>query len=476
MWLLKVLDKIELPHVKEEAKAILYAISLIKRDNEFDRKKPCSLDRIPLFEGGLMVINASGKTIDKIRMFVHFALEAIRKGLPKSALEMLKGTAKIYESPTPPEYYDELLYAINAQIIIQVKDNDVGGALQGMHRRLDVVSKWIGNASFELADCCYRIGCFYSTLCQHENCVKYIEESLRIGTGYDDFNTLDCIKLLATTYEAMEDTERAICKYKDALSIVEEEDFSTKSKLLNALSHLLVKVNGQCQLAIDYLEQSIHIQQNDTNAVRANSTYLLDTMVLCGMASSFSKAIGWYESALRSNPDKSAIHSINLRARYNKGVTLFRSGDIGGMDHAFRIIIDGVETKPALAPSETASILHGIGSLYFVNKKFATAIKCFAGCLSLRNDYITLCQRAGILCNIGSAYYKMQNYEESENFFNEALMIAEPLDETSFDIKPAIMCKLAYILYRRKNYLYAQKLFNEGMYFVCKSDILCHCI
>merc|ERR1711933_273283 len=104
-------------------------------------------------------------------------------------------------------------------------------------------------------------------------------------------------------------------------------------------------------------------------------------MILCGnvMTSEnyFSQAIDWYDSVLSLNLDNSAIHSINLRAWYNKGVTLFRSEDISGMDNIFQIITDVVGKNRASAPSETASVLNGIGTIYFINSNFSSATKCF---------------------------------------------------------------------------------------------------
>lgn len=183
---------------------------------------------------------------------------------------------------------------------------------------------------------------------------------------------------------------------------------------------------------------------------------------------SFSQAIDWYDLALSSNPDKSVIHRTNLRAWYNKGVALFRSGDNAGMDHVFRIIINGTGKNLASAPRETASVLNGIGTIYFVNNDFASATKCFGECLSI--GCISSCQRAGLLCNIGSAYYRRQHYEKSEKYFHESLMVAESL--TSLDIKATIICKLAYILYRAKHYIHAQQLFSEAALIGCGGEEL----
>ena len=66
----------------------------------------------------------------------------------------------------------------------------------------------------------------------------------------------------------------------------------------------------------------------------------------------------------------------------------------------------------------------------------------------------------------------MKNYQESEKYFNEALMATESLGETSLDIKAIIMCKLAYILYRQKHYLRAHEFFSDGKYLGCYPYLL----
>lgn len=269
---------------------------------------------------------------------------------------------------------------------------------------------------------------------------------------------------VSITYDAMNDPDNAIQKYECALSL--EEDFTTKVWLMNALSHLHMKVGGQSQLAVDYLKKSLQIQQDDANNESTDANLLFETMILYGHAmvaeNSFSQAINWYESALRSNPDKRALHPSNSRAWCNKGAVLFINGDAVGAACAFGHIVDEVKKNPTTAPSETASVLTAIGSIFYANGDFANAIECFTECLSLKNGCLSPCQRAGTLCNIGSVHYRMHNYEESKKYFNEALMVAESVGGTSLDLRATIMCKLAYIHYRRRQYLRAHNLFSDA--------------
>mmetsp|Transcript_40064 Transcript_40064/g.73298 ORF Transcript_40064/g.73298 Transcript_40064/m.73298 type:complete len:965 (+) Transcript_40064:3-2897(+) len=473
-WLLKALatmDDLGLSDAKMEVEVALYIISVVaKRVTMRDtlvlegKKKPGSVDMFSLYECGLPAFSEGYN--EEPRRFVHFAMAALEKGLHMDAMDIFKeATEKICDSPTPPSgYYHEVLDAINAQIIIELKEGDMAGAVREMNRRLDIVSKWIGSSSLALAKDLHRLGCFYSVLGHHEQCAKRLEESLRIGSDYDDYDTLDSVKLLATTHDAMNDKDSAIREYECALAT--EEDFINKARLMNALSHLYIKVGEDNHLAVNYLEESLRIQQDNADSEGKDANLVFDTMILYGNAmatnNSFAQAIFWYESALNSNPDKSPIHPSNLRAWYNKGVTLFRNGDIIGSGYAFGIILDEVDKNPTRAPRGTASVLNAIASIYFANKDFAGACERFNESLSLKNDESSPYQRAGILCNIASAYYRMGNYEESEKNFAEALMTSESSGGISSDTEATIMCKLAYILYKRKLYLRAYNLFTEA--------------
>ena len=343
---------------KEKIQKILEILKLITRDDEVGGGNTCSLDRVTLYQGGLVYF-AEGCN-DNPRLFLFLALALLSKGLQKSAMTTLldfipcdygapaspvvleglpvataaaKKTRDIYDSPTPPSYWEELLLGVDAQIILKVEDNDMDGAIQTMHRRVDVVSNWIGNTS-ELANDLYRLGCFYSLTGHNEPCAKYLQESLHIGMGLDEHLDgrptqshtrirLDCIKLLAVTFDKIGDQHKAIREYERALAV--EEDIIDQAKLMHALCHLLIQAGGQSRLAVDYLDNSINILQKEAKneTTDARQALVLDSMILYGNAmsaeKSFSEAIDWYNSVLRSNPDKSSFCPTNLRASLNKG-------------------------------------------------------------------------------------------------------------------------------------------------------------
>ena len=482
-WLLescRQIDELGFPGTQGKAKdkinAILYIMSLIQKNHEPKSEKLCLLDRMSLYKGGLSISFTRGCN-EEPRLLVHFALAALQKRLLKSAMAIFQKITEITRAPTPPVYYDELLHAIDARIIIQVEDNDMDGALQEMHHRLDVVSRWVGDSSLELANNLHRLGCFYSALGRDEESLKYFEESLHIGEVFNEYDGLNSMRLLAVTYDRLNDVENAKMMYKCALSM--EEDTMVQARMMNALSFLLIRIGGQSRLVADYLEKSIQIQQNDENGEGTSSDLLLllDTMILFGnfWASEriFSQAIDWYESALSSNPEKSVIHPSNLRALYNKGLTLFRSGDLTGANNAFRIIIEEVDKNPTAASSEAASILNSIGSIYYRAKHFLGAVEHFTQCLSLRHGGLSPGHRAGTLCNLGSAHCMMQNYEESEKYFKKALTAVECTSDTSPDTRAKLLCNLGYILYKRKDYIRAQKTFSEGENVARKIKVCC---
>ena len=310
-WLRNALDNMNesgLSDSKEAAQVVLCIISAIKgnRSHQKSRHGPCSVDVFSLYQDGGLAAFFLGFS-DKPRLFVHLTLAALQQGLRISAMAMFQKTTDIFNSPTPPAYYEQLSQAINAQIIIHVDEGDMNEAVNEMHRRLNVVSKWKGSTSGELAHELHRFGCLHSALGHHKQCNKYLEEALHIG----NCDRLDCIKLLATSYDAMHETDSAIHQYERAL-LITEDDFDSKARLTNALSHLHIKVGGQrpggvdhLEKTINYLEKSLQIQQNEADAEgKENSNTLLETMILLGNAMSatkyFSEAVDCYELALSS--------------------------------------------------------------------------------------------------------------------------------------------------------------------------------
>jgi len=336
-------------------------------------------------------------------------------------------------------------------------------AVREMTRRLDVVSNWMGDSSFALAKDLHRLACFYSVLGQHQKCVNRSEESLRMGPDYDGYDMLESSKLLATTHDDMNNIDAATTEYELALGM--EKDFTKKAILMNALSHLHLKVGGQIHIAVDYLEKSLQIQEDNAITEGENSKLMCETMILYGnaMASkdSFTQAIYWYESALNSNPDKSPIQPSNLRALYNKGVTLLRSGDMNGAGHAFQMIREELDSSPTV-PAGATFVLNAIGNFYFAKKDYTSACKQFNKALSLKNDDLSSSQRAGTFCNIATAYYRMGKYEQSERILNEALRETQSSDNHSLEVEATIMCRVAYILFKRKLYLRAYNLYTEA--------------
>ena len=462
----KALDNFEelgLRHSVEEGNQVLSIISATDGAESHRKGGHSVVDVFLLYqEGRLGVLFESYN--DKPRLFAHLAVSSFEKGFSVSATAMFQKTHEIYDSPTSPAYHDELLHAIDAVMIIQIGNDDTKGAIFTMHQRLDIISKWAGNDSFELANESHRLACLHSSLGHHEQCIKYLEESLHIGSLHDEFDTLDCVKLLATTYDAMQKTECAISQYEYALSL--EKDVNNRAKLLNALSHCHL-ITDHLEKAVSYLDESLQIQRDGNNTVgKDNANIFSDTMILYGNAmsskNSVSKAIDCYDSALSSNPDKSAIHPTNFRALYNKGTTLMKNRDIKGAVCTFETILDEVDKNPTEPPNGTVAVFQFVGSLFFDSKKFVGSVERFTQSLSLKNDPLLPRQRAGTLCNIATAYYSMEEYEEAEKYLNEALIACKAIDEMPSGLKASIMCNLACILYRRKQYLPAHNLFSDG--------------
>lgn len=385
-------------------------------------------------------------------------METLRKGLLSHASEILKQATALCTSPDPPAYLDEVLLAMDAQIIVACKGGDVVEVVQAMNDRMDMVSRWIGDSSSALARDMHRAACLYAAFGDYHESAKMSGEAIHIGSDHDDFDLLDSLKLLATSLDASNHRD-AHLEYESALA--KEEDPAKKACLMNALANVLIK-GGETHLAVLQIEKSLEIQGGQESDLKFN------TMTLYGNAmaskNDVTQAVFWYESILNSNPDKSALHPINLRAWYNKGVVLFRNNDIVGASHAFSVILDELEKSSTVAPG-TGFILNAIGSIHFANKDYDGACEKFKKSLTLNNDELPPSQRAMTLCNIGTAYYKLRKYEESDANFNQALSGLKSEDSASLEFKETIAtvkCKYACILYKRKMYLRAYNMFTEA--------------
>mmetsp|Transcript_37293 Transcript_37293/g.79513 ORF Transcript_37293/g.79513 Transcript_37293/m.79513 type:complete len:529 (-) Transcript_37293:250-1836(-) len=399
-------------------------------------------------------------------------MATLEKGFQQDAIEIFR-KATALKSTQDPQYHDDVLHAMNAQIIIEFKEGNTDEAVQGMIHRIVYVGKWLGSSSAALAKDLHRLGCLYSAIGDHKKCMKSLGESLHTGSDYDDYDALESSKLLAKTHDILDDTDHAISEYKFALGL--EKDPTNKARLMNALANQ----HGGHEDAVENLEESLKIQNLIENREVKDVNLVFETMILYGnvmtLKNDFARAIHWYESALNSNPDKNPLHPSNLRAWYNKGVTFSRNGDTIGAGHAFGTIMDEMEKNSTTAPW-TIFVINAFGSILFANGDYAGAIEEFTKSLALKNVHIPLCQRAMIMCNIAIANHKLHNYEESERYFNEALNLLDPercLTATS----ASIMCKHACLLYKRKLYLRAYNMFRDAASFCTdqSSDFVKQC-
>jgi hypothetical protein len=161
-WLLKAFDDIDelgLSNFQEDAKMALHIISATEgvRRHQKETHSPFLVDVFSLYKEETLEVFFEGYR-DKPRLFVHLALAALQNGFVCNAKLLLKRTEEICDSAAPPAYYDELLHAINMKIIIQVKEGNTHKAVDNMHRRCDIVSKWVGSTSVELAQDLHRLG------------------------------------------------------------------------------------------------------------------------------------------------------------------------------------------------------------------------------------------------------------------------------------------------------------------------------
>ena len=312
-WLRRASDsahELGLTDVAEEVRAVRHLFSVIPDPAAASAGKGRpSLDLFSLYKEGSLA-SMFEECRDQPLLFFHLALAALGQGLHMSAMTMLQRiqkTERVYNSPSPPTYSEELLQAIDLTLIIRLKDGDTKRAVDDMRRRLDVVSLWRGSASIEVAHGRLRLGCLLSALGHHKQCVQQLEQSMHTGEAHKNYKALDCIKLLATSYDAMRETECAKRQYERALSM--EDDVTTKAKIMNALAYVYTATGEQNHLAISYLEKTIHILKEDVNylekslQIQTDSDFLLfETMILLGNAMSSNNSLSQATCELLHKP------------------------------------------------------------------------------------------------------------------------------------------------------------------------------
>ena len=408
---------------------------------------------------------------EKLRLTAHTGMAFLQKGLHIDASSTLDGLINgIRDLADPPSYHQELQDAIDALVIINVKQDEMDKAEDLLKLRLELASRWEGDNSIKRAKELRRLVCFYSVIGENAECTKQLDESLSILLSDNDNPNvnmemiLDSAKLLATSYDAMEQNENAVHQYEFAID--KETDSIKKAKLMNAISHRYCR-SGKSNHAFEYLDKSLALQKSKANKNDENTSLLTDTMILYGnaMASkqSYSEACFWYDSALNANTDKSPLHPDNLRAWYNKGVALFHSEDVIGAGHALGIIVDAARKNPEARTRGVSFVLNGIGNIHYVNKRYENAIELYKESLSTgTEDFFTPCQRAGTWCNIATAEYKMGDFKGAKISFEHALKIAHSMGDSSWEAKSIIFSKAAYVCYKRKAYNHAFLKYSEG--------------
>ena len=477
------LKEIEMPdEVSEASEVALYILYLLKKGSADQQKNVLmngsknandgDANPLSLYEGGVaMLTKGTGGYDEKLRLTAHTGMAFLQKGLHIDAFftldEVIDG---IRDLTNPPSYHQELQDAIDALVIINIKQDELDKALDLLKFRLELASRWEGDRSIKRAKELHRLGCFYSFRGDNAECIKQLDESISILLSDNDNPNakmemiLDSAKLLATSHDALEQDADAVHQYEFAID--KETDFIKKAKLMNAISHLYCR-SGKINHAFEYLDKSLALQKLEANNNDENTSILTDTMILYGNAmvskKSYSEACFWYDSALNANTDKSPLHPNNLRAWYNKGVALFHSEDVIGAGHALGIIVDTIRKNPEARTRGVSFVLNGIGNIHFVNKRYENAIELYKESLSTDiEDFFTPCQRAGTLCNIATAEYKTGDLEGSNISVKNALKIANSMGDSSWEAKSIIFSKAAYVCYKRKEYSRAFDIYSEG--------------
>jgi tetratricopeptide (TPR) repeat protein len=201
------------------------------------------LNPLALYEGGLPTFTEGYD--EKHRVYIYWALEEVTQRLHIDAIytgkkplilndntfislstlfllgDQALGYLKGVEDLERKEM-DEFLWLLDSQIAILVKENEMRQALEKIKLRIDLMSRFRGDEFHEMAKELMRMSCFFSLKGEHNEAKTLLEQSLKViksTSGGDVRREIDLVKILATTYDVIGNTDEAIKFYNIAIAL-----------------------------------------------------------------------------------------------------------------------------------------------------------------------------------------------------------------------------------------------------------------
>ena len=242
---------------------------------------------------------------------------------------------------------------------------------------------------------------------QPHQAIHMVEQSVKNTQGHRSFNqSADSYNVLGTLYYRQGDVDKAIQAFEKALERVPHHKAAKRNlhQLLRQKAFNAVKMNALDE-ATAYFEKAIQLDPLNATTYRLMGD---------GYAhiSQFSKAITYYQKALRIAPGDKEVQKNLVYCYNNYGVTLRNNGK---WDEAIRAYRNALELQPTyqLAKTNLNDVLWQKANTYRQSGRSADAITAYLELQKLHpND-------TDIDSLLGELYLKVHNYPAAVSAFHK---------------------------------------------------------
>ncbi|SDG47728.1 tetratricopeptide repeat protein [Psychroflexus sediminis] len=240
----------------------------------------------------------------------------------------------------------------------------------------------------------------------------------------NETGTADNLINLGNVYQNQGDFDKALQVFSEARGINENlKDLRIKASILSG-EGLIAEKKGEFDRAVKKLSESLELfkelevprmvlgmYNNLANIARKQGNYL--------------KSIEYFENALITaedinNPRLQGIILNNLANSYL---------DINDDDKAASLYRQAIDLIKGIDKSTYASLLSNLAIIQTNKKQYDKALKSLDSALTIYRDQGNKIYVANTLSNIANNHLKLENISEAKNFYKEAKLIAEEMDD-----------------------------------------------
>lgn len=190
---------------------------------------------------------------------------------------------------------------------------------------LKVLDRWF------ITETLYTLGFSYSTLNFHDNSIFYLDLAHKMldgVAGADIKQDVKIMKVMADEFAVLEDNERALEYYNEALNksmVLGNEQSATalQNQLLNRMAGIHINTKDYT-IAADYLKKALDHQKNVQHTIQFDMIDMLCKLgVTYTLSGDIDKAIDCYNECVEELSDKSELYKSELAQILGKLGTLY---------------------------------------------------------------------------------------------------------------------------------------------------------